>query len=258
MADKERSANRHEFIKQLFSVAIGVGFGTSLLTLPQKWLGQHTWPTWPDWQQFFLLIMALVVTVLSWDGYILTFKKAGEEKDVRFVIDITLVFAYIILMYTSKNSYAFMSILAVIFFLYFVWDLLTVLQFPRTYDFRDRRTAKRTTTRFCQLWSIYWGGLRRSPHIGRGPIITFLWAAYFWVLLALLSWSHISPPHHFHIILVCLFSLYGLFLYRWEKHTFAKYAGDEHVSVGFGVARESGAIILGLAAAACVFYVYRV
>ena len=259
MADSHAQI-RQDFIKRLFAVAISVGFATSLVSLSSGWLNDNPrWPTPPEWQQLILLITALAATVLSWDGYLLSIQKRPHKGFWRYIIDISLVLTYMILLITSKNSAIFMWILAVIFLLYFVWDTLTVGEYIGTYNKSIKHHHKATPR---QVWSIYWGGLVRSRNIGRGPIITFIWAFYFWVLMWM---SYKSQVRQFHVILVCLLSLYGLCLYRLEKTksisertVVSGHTVVSHRTVGFGITNELFFIILGLVGAFSVFYVQRV
>src|SRR5262249_9228795 len=97
---------------------------------------------------------------------------------------------------------------------YAVWDLLTVNDWTPKYYSAMPEGGRQTAT------GVYIGGLRDSPHVSRGPIITIVWGLYFWALYFLndraLYWLHL-PGLKDRVVGTTLFVVLGLYLYREDK-----------------------------------------
>jgi hypothetical protein len=166
---------RDDLIRRLFAVAISAGAAATVSQMPWVQVGRA--PCLSEWQQLLILIVALIATVLSWDGYLVSISERPLRNFWRFAIDITLVFIYMFLLMTSKLLVWWLFILALIFTLYAIWDLLTVCDWLPSYYYRT--DVPQTIS------GVYIGGLRDSPNVSRGPIITIVWGIYFWALFLL-------------------------------------------------------------------------
>lgn len=225
---------RADLIKRLFAVAISVGFATSLAGMP--WVRDGVFPKPEEWPQLAILATALIATVLSWDGYLLSIDGKPLGSFWRFTIDVVLVFIYMFLLLTSKHDHIWLRTLALIFILYFLWDVFTVKEYPRNYDLRDNIADKDVKSAF----GIYFGGVLNRAAVNRGPVITLVWAIYFVFLAIIFDGSN-------KVFAACSFALLGLFLYRKDKRFESRYGVR-----GFSMQVRVGAAVALLALA----YVY--
>lgn len=162
-----------------------------------------------EWQQLLVLVAALTATVLSWDGYLVSIAERPLKNFWRFAIDIFLVFLYMVLLMTSKLLTWWLFLHAFTFALYVVWDFLTVWDWKEKYYYVAPDSARQTIGR------IYIGGLMDSAEVSRGPVITIVWALYFWVLW-LLYWFYV-PTLRDRITGTTVLVVLGLWLYRRDK-----------------------------------------
>ncbi len=244
-----RAQIRDDFIRALFFVAISVGFAATLIEM--DWVDNGAVPSMPEWEQLAILLTGLIVTVLSWDGYLASIKKKPLNGYARFVIDILLVFIYMFFLISSKQPGFWLPILAVVFVLYVIWDFLTVREHMGSYDASlvPAGADDMYRARASDVLRVYVGGFLSRPDTGRGPIITLSWAVYFVILarmnLATAEWQ---------VFVTCAFAIAGLILYRWDK-----VANPSGASVaGFPVWRRALIIVLLLSLAAVYFVTFRV
>ncbi|MPZ39106.1 MAG: hypothetical protein GEU95_13810 [Rhizobiales bacterium] len=207
-----RAKIRDDLIRRLFAVAISVGAATTIAQM--NWVQSGRWPCMAEWQQQLILVAAMTATVLSWDGYLFSIADRPLRIFWRFAIDILLVFIYMVLLMTSKLLVWWLFIHALIFTLYAIWDFLTVYDWLPKYYYRTPEGTSQT------IRGVYIGGLRNSPDVSRGPIITIVWGLYFWALYFLNDWM----PYWFNvsglrdrIIGTTLFVVLGLYFYRSDK-----------------------------------------
>jgi hypothetical protein len=209
-AEDVRAKIRDDLIRRLFAVAISVGAAATLSQM--QWVQAGRAPCMPEWQQLFILSAALTATVLSWDGYLFSITERPLRNFWRFAIDILLVFIYMFLLMTSKLLVWWLFVHALIYTLYAIWDLLTVYDWLPKYYYR---TGVPQT-----ISGVYIGGLRDSPDVSRGPIITIGWGIYFWALYLLndraVHWFN-APGLKDRIVGTTLFVVLGLYLYRQDK-----------------------------------------
>jgi hypothetical protein len=99
---------REDLIRRLFAVTISVGFAATLAAMP--FIQHATYPSPPEWEQIAILLTALVTTILSWDGYLYAIAHRPLLGGSRYLIDISLVFIYMVLLITSKSSYLWLPI----------------------------------------------------------------------------------------------------------------------------------------------------
>jgi hypothetical protein len=93
--------------------------------------------------------------------------------------------------------------------LYFLWDALSIVQFPQHYDTSYQPNGKNILS---FVGRVYWDGLRDKPNVDRGPIITLSWAIYFFILLAI-NWRY----SNYNVYGALFFGGCGLALYRHDK-----------------------------------------
>lgn len=191
--------NREDFMRRWFAIAISVGFATTVVNM--RWVGEGEWPTQSEWDQLCRLGVALIATILSWEGYLLSIKKKRLYEIARYFIDIFLVFLYLFLLLTSKYEHYWLFLHASAFLLYIAWDFLTVFWHRNWYNADGK-----------SVWAAYGAGFLGRGQVDRGPVITITWfVAFAW--LWVLSWADF--PHETPILAV--FVLIGLGGYRYNK-----------------------------------------
>jgi hypothetical protein len=175
-----------------------------------QWVTDGTWPHFPgEWEQISILIVAMIATVLSWDGYLVSIGNKPLFGFWRFAIDLVLVFIYMFLLMTSGHPNLWLAVICVIFVLYVVWDALTIREHIQEYD--GKAAASQVT--IGQIAKIYAGGFLNKEGIRRGPIITLSWTIYF-LLLAMLYYFRQAQ---YQIFATCFFACAGLIYYRLDK-----------------------------------------
>lgn len=207
-----KAENRADLVRRFFSVAIGAGLTSTLIQM--DWLKNGTLPTAHEFEAMSVLGTGFVLMILSWEGYLRSIGKRPLEQWPRFVLDILLVTLYMIFLVTSKNRTFFLPILAFVFLLYVVWDILSILEYPEQYDKRPRepeQKLKPTDVGARKIAEIYAQGFLGADYFNRGPIITLSWTIYFLSLL----W--IDSAFGTAIYLDCLAAVTGLVLYRVDK-----------------------------------------
>ena len=197
MAKPKAGEIRSDLIKRLFAVAISVGFATALARL--DWVKNGTWPSQQDYEQLSILLVGLVATVLSWDGYLASIAVKSLEKFWRFGIDIVLVFVYMLLLITSPHPYLWLPILVIIFVLYVVWDMLSILEYTNQYD------TTLVGAGIVRVPKVYLRGLLSRAGTSRGPIATLCWGIYF-IILAALNFQTAK----YQVFVMCFLALLGL------------------------------------------------
>jgi hypothetical protein len=225
--DEVRAKIRDDLIRRLFAVAISVGAATTLAQM--KWVQGGRWPCMAEWQQLFVLTAALWATVLSWDGYLWSIARRPLTKPPRFIIDVLLVFIYMFLLMTSKLLIWWVFLHALIYAFYVVWDWLTVRDWLSRY-YEHTKAGEVQTIR-----EVYVGGAKDRPNVSRGPIITIVWAAYFWALYILndraLHWMGM-PGLTERIVGTTVLVVLGLYFYRKDKaKTFTMRRRMTHISL---------------------------
>ena len=237
--ETETEKNRADLIKRLFAIAISVGFATSLAGM--DWVKNADWPKVDEVRQLVVLGVALALTVLSWDGYLLSIKNKPLGNSYRYAIDVLLVFVYMFLLLTAKSPNTWIVTITIVFLLYFVWDILTIKDFKNQYDLFAGRDGNKPLSTFA----IYWYGFFDNSRVTKGPVITLFWFLY----LATLSFLYLKLGPG-RVISGCFFALLGLRFYRRDK----RYRWAENVK-GYGFWQRSLTIV-GLLAAAGLYFKY--
>jgi hypothetical protein len=198
---------RADFMRRWFAIAISVGFATTVVNM--GWVREGRMPDYGEWEQLARLLAALVATVLSWEGYLLSIQNKPLKDFPRYFLDVFLVFLYLFLLLTSKFSYFWLYLHALTFVLYMTWDFLTIAWYREKFLLGDTRQAS--------IFEVYTGGLIGAHSIDRGPVITMWWAAYF-ILLCVLPFTAIPYSTFF----LAVFVLAGLGGYRVDKSRWRK------------------------------------
>jgi Ca2+/Na+ antiporter len=210
---KTRAEIRGDLIRRLFAVAISIGLATSLTQM--GWVSSGTWPTLKDWNQLSILGTGLILTVLSWDGYLASIEAKPLHGDWswRFFIDISLVLIYLLFMLTSQVSHYWPFILMVTFILYVVWDFLTVREYVGSYDAELKPSAPEDSHKASihKVLQIYYRGFRRCQNTSQGPVITLSWAIFFVLFAGVYYYQQITPW------IGCIAASTGLIIYRRQK-----------------------------------------
>jgi hypothetical protein len=203
----DRATDRLDLVRRLFAIAISIGVGNTIVNA--DWVRDGVWPSAKEVQQISIILLALLATVLSWDGYLSSVRKKPLNDWLRFAIDVLLVFIYMILIITSNKSWFWLPIICLMYWLYVIWDALSVWQFPATFD----PAFKEGNSRAITLVQVYAFAVCNKANIDRGPLISFMWACYFFVLWGII-WR-IYPS--FHVIPAVCFAAAGLGGYRIDK-----------------------------------------
>lgn len=243
IADKEREEAqaeiRNDIVRRLFAVAVSVGFAARLGLMP--WVQDGTYPSADEWRQIAALITALIATLLSWDGYLLSIRNKPLNRFARFAIDVILIFIYMFLLIASRHLAILLWTLVVIFSLYVIWDILTVRSFPKQYD-KSLNNATRAS--FREVVDVYFNGALGKPGVSRGPVITVTWAIYF-AALAILIYKMASSNAY----VTCLFAFVGLVGYRLDKRLSQKASDTKSAMI-----RRVSCVVFFIVVATSYFY----
>lgn len=241
MSDREKdkalqAGYRLDLVRRLFAVAISLGVGAAIVRA--GWITQGRLPHGQEIEQIAIVLLALFVTVLSWDGYLMSVDKKPLNDWPRFAIDVFLVFTYMFLLVTSNNSNFWLPIVCIMYALYVLWDALSVRQFP---TFFDASPEAQKRARILTVARVYILAIGNGNGIDRGPLITLVWAIYFFALLAI-KWRFPS----FNVFAAISAATVGMIFYRWDKALHRKGVR------GFS-ALERGAAFTGLLFAVVLF-----
>jgi hypothetical protein len=202
-----RADARADLVRRLFAVAISIGFGATLARM--EWVQNGRLPEPAEFNQTLALSTALLATVLSWDGHLLSMRSTPLFDFWRFLINVALAFIYMFLLMASMHPGCVLWTLSIIFFLHVVWDVLTIREDVASYDHTLAGVTRASAT---QIWSVYAGDFAGKPQIQPGPVVTLAWTIYF-VLLAIIANGRADA----HIRTACVFALVGLVGYRLDE-----------------------------------------
>jgi hypothetical protein len=202
-----RADTRADLVRRLFAVAISIGFAATLAQM--KWVQNGRLPGPDELDQTLALLTALLATVLSWDGHLLSMRYTPLFDFWRFLINIALAFIYMFLLMASAHPGCVLWTLSIIFLLHVAWDVLTVRENVASYDHTLVGVMPASA---AQIWSVYMGGFAGKPETQPGPVITLVWSTYF-VVLAIIADGRANA----HIRAACFFALVGLVGYRLDE-----------------------------------------
>ncbi|MBR0852136.1 hypothetical protein JQ543_30680 [Bradyrhizobium diazoefficiens] len=178
--EEPQAGFRLDLVRRLFAVAISLGVGTAIVRA--DWVTQGRWPVGQEREQIAIVLLALFATVLSWDGYLLSVTRKPLNDWLRFAIDVFLVFTYMFLLVTSNKSNFWLPIVCVMYALYVLWDALSILQFPTLFDASPEAKERAGILTMGRVFIL---AIFDRAGIDRGPLISLVWAAYFFALLAI-------------------------------------------------------------------------
>ena len=236
-----RADARADLVRRLVAVAISVGFAATLARM--NWVQNGRLPDPAELNQTIALATALLATILSWDGPLVSMRDKPLFGFWRFLVNVALVFIFMFLLMASMHPGCLIWTLAVIFVLYVVWDVLTIREHIASYDRTLAGTAAFATSASAgQIWNVYVGGLLGRARIAPTPLVTLVWALYF-VLLALIAAGRADA----NVRTSCLFALIGVVGYRLDE------AGREGEGADGDMLRRS-LIVAGALIAALIYF----
>jgi len=148
-----------DFIDPLFAVALSLNF---------EELKKEPWFT--DWplilrtpHNFTFLTLALVwaTVILSWVGYHRSIKTSPIRVRTlagwwRFILDVLLLVFYFVLLVSYQDFKRELRVLAIVFFLFIVWDRFKKIEHPRAEYADDAQWTKATAQRgVTVVWFIF-------------------------------------------------------------------------------------------------------
>lgn len=181
------------------------------------WVENFSVPTRDELEQLAVLSTGMVLTVLSWDGYMMSIAKKPLFSTWRFSIDVALVFIYMFFLISSKQDGFWLPILAFVFVLYVIWDFLTVREHLDKYD-ASLPAADPNKIYYASIFEVfnsYSRGARNEPKINRGPISTLVWAVGF-TSLACLDYANLGTAP-FQVFVMTALAVTALVIYRIDK-----------------------------------------
>lgn len=188
----EENGNKHDgvtFIDFLFTLAIWIGLVPESHNIGliknnalepfqgifcYKWLLEWTAPKGQDLIALLTFIACALTVILSWYGYHAALKKYPHKPNslcglFRFNIDVMLVLIYALLLIKFKNLFAVITLIVMIFVLYFLWDILLVCEYNKERPY-VKRSGESSCEAFCRVY--------------RGEIVTTVWLIGFLILWA--------------------------------------------------------------------------
>jgi hypothetical protein len=143
------------FLDILFTAAIGFGFsgaGGKGGLAQEDWLTNGNMPVGSDWINLGTLVLGFLTTALSWFGYRRSLTRQTLKYDnpwamPRFVVDVTIIALYGILILSFKHFSIVIALMCVIFALYAVWSAISMLA-------REAGHHPRSNLFFCLLFLV--------------------------------------------------------------------------------------------------------
>ena len=190
---------------------VSVGFAAQIVDA--NWILFIAWPSPEEWVEISLLLVGISMVVGSWEGYFSSINERPLERVFRFVIDVLIVFLYLILLNSISEFRAFKFWMAIIFTFYVVWDFVSMMEHPQSYA-NGGANIKRYETVLYSFGALFGRPSDNYPKFS-GKASTLLWSSYFWLLVLCHDWS--SPGMQLNY---ALFALLGSVLFRLDKASF--------------------------------------
>jgi hypothetical protein len=149
-----RADARADLVRRLFAVAISIGFAATLARM--QWVQNGRLPEPDEFNQTLALLTALLATVLSWDGHLLSMRYTPLFDFWRFLINIALAFIYMFLLMASVHPGCVLWTLAIIFFLHVVFDVLTIREDVASYDHALAGVNEPSAAQIWDVESVRW------------------------------------------------------------------------------------------------------
>ena len=127
-----------DFLDFLFTVSISIGLTPELLgingisgLLSEDWQMVWRWPNASESFSLAVFILAFLNLTLSWFGYHASIKSRplnyySGYGMVRFILDVSLVIIYGVILLKYKTFTAVLSLLICVYVIFFIWDLLKI------------------------------------------------------------------------------------------------------------------------------------
>lgn len=192
------AGDRGDLIKRLFAVAISIGFGNAVAG--SNWVKYGRMPSAEEGHQIAIVLVAVIATILSWDGYLTSIRNKPLKSLWRFAIDVVLVFSYMFIFITSKHSQFWLPIISFMFILYILWDIKSILEFPDQY-----------ADKYVSVADVYYNGLKGSAKYNAGPVITAWWALLFFIS------TYLYLLQNTDLYVTCFLAVVSLYVYRLDK-----------------------------------------
>lgn len=208
----ELHESREEFMRRWFAIAISLGFASTVIST--GWVQDGRWPpNENEWSHIFRLSAALLATLFSWEGYFISIQTKPLKDIWRYLIDVLLVFLYLFILITSKFPNYWLHLHAACFFIYAIWDLITISKY-RTAFYEESILLTQPT-----VAQVYWGGLLAKSGIRRGPIITLGWLIYFTAIASIVPeiGREIERNEMWLTLIAAILVIWGVVIYRFNK-----------------------------------------
>ena len=153
--DNNEEISKLGFVDLLFAVAVDIGITHGFLKL--RWVDAWSLPENGEMFKTFSLLLGFTTLVLSWIGYHKSIAQKPVHGSGRFIIDISLVLFYTVLLIKFDDFSAIVQLLAVIYTLYFVWDIFKVVEYSAMYNVDPHRIKRYAREWVSLLWAIVFG-----------------------------------------------------------------------------------------------------
>jgi hypothetical protein len=225
----EAAEARHDLIKRFLPVALSVGFAARLVDI--NWVKNGTPITYDQLEQLARLFTGVFVAVSGWEWYHRDLKWHPLNNAGRFFVDVAVVITTIVFLYSAKDEAHWFGSLIFIFFLYLIWDGLTIWEYKE--DFHPST-----------------GPLGFQPL--RGPITDFLWFIYFVAIAYLTLWPF--STYNYQTFVACLFVFLGALSLRLLASEPEGMSGGQLAWAAF----VRGLVVIGLIAVYFIVSIFHV
>jgi hypothetical protein len=147
----DRSVHRADFIKRFFSVAVSVGFASSVARF--QFIQDARMPSSVEFHRMALLLFGMSIIVGSWDFYFTSLTIVPLRDLSRFVLDISIVSLYLVLLASSNHIESFFLCVTVIMFFYVIWDVLSIRAYPQIYALSNFTATGTVKTFMAGIWT---------------------------------------------------------------------------------------------------------
>lgn len=180
---------RVDFIDPLFAVAVHIGFTHGIIE--EQCLKNWNWPKGEELFDLGVFGLGFLTLLLSWEGYHASIIEKPLKGFWRFILDVLLVMLYVLILVKFKDFSAALSLLALTYLLFLVWDSFKIKEYPEKYKPSEDRK----------------GWLQRY----RREVVTFVWFVVFTVLWLSYRYECLSS------VLVLPLAYLSTILYRVNK-----------------------------------------
>ncbi len=152
--DEVKGLKGIEFIDPFFAVVLSISF-TTIITEP--WFDDFSLAkTEPNLFHIFVLGLGYMTVLLSWFFYHMGLEKSPETRFWRFICDVGMLSAYFLLLVKFENLTVVLTILAVVYLWFFLWDQFRRTEYPTTDNPKRRGVTVFWLTIFWLLAAAGW------------------------------------------------------------------------------------------------------